>query len=351
MNLQVNTKKVSYDTFLICYNIFINEIGEKMGKIVNEYLVDRENISGKFLHIANSDNFNFGYILFIPNTINCNTTLMVEGSNVSCSESTLEDANAHILRDALYPNSVSYKVAYDEGLPVLYPLFPRVNNIYNHMLSSDSINKNNNELDQYGLKRVDIQLLNMINDAKETLKNIDILVDDKIIISGFSASGKFANRFTVLHPEVVKLCIAGGISGVTTLPLSTFNDEILVWPNGVGNLGNLIDSNYDNNKFEEFKQVKQFYYMGSNDILNDPFKMDDAGSPMHSGIIRQDELMQMNKIFGTDNITRWNQSEKYYSDLGINAKFNLYQGYAHDPVCAIEDIKNEIKEVTKQIIK
>ena len=137
------------------------------------------------------------------------------------------------------------------------------------MLSSNSLNKNTRGLKDDNLERVDLQLICMIKNARSVLNKAGIKVDEKVIIDGFSASSKFANRFTLLHPELVKLCIGGGISGSLTLPLYDVNGEKLLWPVGVGNIKELLGQDAVINK-EEFLKVRQFYYMGSKDT-NDPF--------------------------------------------------------------------------------
>lgn len=296
------------------------------------------NVEGNILIVDKKTGFNFGYAIYIPNTINKDTTLIVEGSNVPSTRTTIEAANELVYEKATKPGLPIYSIATELGLPILYPLFPRYYNgtetIYNHMLSSNSLNKN---LKEKSLERVDLQLINMINDCKQILLQEGINIDDKIIIDGFSASAKFANRFTILHPEIVKLCIAGGISGAPTLPIESIDDEKLLWPVGIGNLKELNDIEVN---IEEFKKVKQFYYMGLKDN-NDPFSEEDK----EIGIIEDNEMKQMHKILGK-NMTeeRWPTSIKFYKALGINAKFKSYEA-GHDPRPATDDIKEEINNI------
>ena len=219
----------------------------------------------------------------------------------------LKKANDIILKEGLYPSFPIYDVANELGLPVLFPLFPRIHNgeetIYNHMLSSNSLDNNTLKIKELGLERVDLQLISMFKDAKKRLKEYDIYVDDKFIINGFSASAKFANRFTLLHPEYVKLCIAGGVSGILTLPLKELNGKKLLYPVGLGN----FDTNV-----EMFKKVRQFYYMGNSDS-NDPFVFNKNRSA-NSGIIKNDELQQMVDIFSVDPIKdRWPKVQNLYN--------------------------------------
>ena len=100
---------------------------------------------------------------------------------------------------------------YKFGCPCLVPVFPRpkeYDSIYTHALDRDCLTT---ELE--GLKRLDLQLLAMIDDARERLGQEGLQVSEKILLTGFSASGSFANRFTVLHPERVLAAVIGSPGG------------------------------------------------------------------------------------------------------------------------------------------
>lgn len=306
-------------------------------------------LHGKVLHVLSCDGANFGYILFIPQNISEYTTMVIEGSNAAISSNSLDEANRNILNEGLKLDQPIFKVANELGLPVIYPLFPRIDNgnetIYNHMLSSNSLSDKTKDIDSLGLKRVDLQLIAMIDDAKKRLKERNIETDEQCIINGFSASAKFANRFTLLHPEMIKLCIGGGVSGVLTLPLANINGEKLLWPVGVGNLKELGNIDITEDQIGKFKEVEQFYYMGSNDTESDPFVADEGGKPKYKGIISEEELNQMHSLFGSNIMDRWPKAQKIYNYLGVNATFKTYLGYGHNPKPAEEDIKEKIEKV------
>lgn len=306
-------------------------------------------IEGKLLKFDRGIKFNFGYILYIPPKILKNPTLIIVGSNVSHTSNSVEEANVEVLKSGLRPNTPIYSVANKLGLPILYPLFPRICNenetIYNHMLSSNSLSNKTLKIVEYGLERVDLQLIEMIKDATQKLIEIGVEIDNKYIIEGFSASAKFANRFTLLHPELIKLCIAGGVSGILTLPMFRIKKEKLLWPIGIGNLEELSDIHITEDQINIFKQVRQFYYMGSEDLTNDPFAIKDDGSPLYSGIISKVEGLQLNKYFGNKNMVRWPIIQNYYNSLGVNAIFKTYEGFDHTPKPAEEDMFKEIEQL------
>lgn len=45
-----------------------------------------------------------------------------------------------------------------------------------------------------GLKRIDRQLISMIDDARERMKQKGLVLNEKVLMAGFSASGMFVNR-------------------------------------------------------------------------------------------------------------------------------------------------------------
>lgn len=263
--------------------------------------------------------FNFGYTLVIPVEMNYETSLIVEGINGKSVTDDLEKGREEAIKDSKELGRLIFSWNKNTNFPVLIPQFPRIFNgqevIWTHMLSSNSLSN-----EEFGLKRVDIQLINMINDAKERLAQSYIKVDEKIIIDGFSASSKFANRFTLLHPELVKLCIGGGVGGLLTLPIREINGEVLKYPVGVGNLPEITDQ-----KIEDFLKVKQFYYQGMKDKI-------DAFHGGSTGIIKEDELEQIHKFVGKEmNTSRWENTQKIYNEIGVNVIFESHMEEGHRP--------------------
>lgn len=300
---------------------------------------------GEFI-ILNSNpdkGFNFGYVVFIPNEIDTETTLIVEGANSISPAEDLETGNKDVLDIALDIFSPIYSIASKMKMPIIIPLFPRVifNNksLYTQMLSRESLG-----IEDGIFRRVDNQLISIFYDAKERFKQSGITLNEKFVIDGFSASGKFANRFTLLHPELVCLCIAGGVSGWLTLPLKEINDETLIYPIGMGDV-----AEFNQEKYEQFFKVKQFYYMGAKD-KNDPFTHSDSdlSLPRFPDLISKEEMEQLYRILGRDMKIRWEKSQYYYKALGVNAYFETYEEFGHNSEPATEkiiELLNEMKSL------
>lgn len=292
--------------------------------------------------------FHFDYCIFIPNGIDVQTSLLIQIPNYSAS---IKSTDVGERIDYIFEIFKGFKSHIhlcnnSSKFPILYPLIPRKwddfkdEEIFTHMLSSNAL-----FYDDEKFTRVDIQLIHMIHDAKERLRSNNINIDNKIIIEGFSAPAKFANRFTLLHPEIVKLCIAGGIGGCLTLPIRKIAEENLIYPVGIGNIKEIT-----NEKIEEFKKVKQFYYQSIDDNI-DAFISTTITSyiPANPGVIKEEELKQLYNLLGRDMLNkRLKKTINIYKKENVNATFKIYQSGGHSPMVAVEDITDLfLKEVRK----
>ncbi len=302
----------------------------------------RESKIGEFIILDSNPEkgFNFGYVVFIPIEVDSDTTLIVEGANSISPAEDFEKGNKDVLDITLGVFSPIYYIAFKMKMPIVMPLFPRVifNNksLYAQMLSRESLG-----IEDGVFRRVDNQLVSIFNDAKERFKQSGITLNEKFVIDGFSASGKFANRFTLLHPELVCLCIAGGISGWLTLPLKEINGEALIYPVGMGDV-----AEFNQEKYEQFFKVKQFYYMGAKD-KNDPFTYsdNDLTLPKYPDLISKEEMEQLHRVLGRNMPIRWEQSQYYYKALGVNAHFETYEEFGHNSKPATEKIIELLTEI------
>ena len=123
-----------------------------------------------------------------------------------------------------------YYLATRHNMPFLMPIFPRGKRglkgyPFIHQLDSDTI-----KLLKGDRERIDLQLIAMIDDARERLEKKGQMIDEKIIIIGFSSSSLFAARFTFLHPERIKLAVAGGIGGLLPLPILDPRTPVVLSP-------------------------------------------------------------------------------------------------------------------------
>jgi len=261
--------------------------------------------------------YHFRYLLFIPKSAAAKAYpyLLVEPNNTGRPSDDMEvhlTAAVSLARDS----SVGNFVAKTLGIPLLVPVFPRpmsAHDVYTHSLDRDTI-----LIEDGSLRRIDLQLLAMIEDARPRLEVIGHLVKNKILINGFSASALFANRFTFLHPEAVAAAAFGGVNGFIMLPASEVKSQLLGFPLGLADFEKIVGRPFNRTAFEA---IPQFGYMGEKDT-NDAVEFDDAYS--------DGERSQIFEALGRKMMPdRWNAVQQVYAEQKLPVRFRTYEGIPH----------------------
>jgi len=267
---------------------------------------------------ANSDlGFNFPYYLRIPKGVNQKEVqyLLVETNNTGVNDTLLHHEKEAYLQTIR--NSLGSSICSKLKLPFLVPVFPRPAKewkIYTHAFDRDAANINSGDM-----KRLDLQLIAMIENAREVLKKHGINVKEKFLLNGFSASGTFANRFTSIHPQLVAGIACGGINAIPILPVSELQKTELKYPLGTSDFELLFGFKFN---LDAFQKVPQFVYMGQNDN-NDAVLFDDGYSEEERIII----FNLLGKVMIPD---RFKKCESVYIQNKVNSTFKVYQGIGHE---------------------
>lgn len=256
------------------------------------------------------------YILFIPKgtPINKKTFLLVEPNNTGKISDSIQIHKEYAI-DLASVSSVGNNVSTMLKIPFLVPIFPRPASqplTYTHALDRDVIMENSTEL-----KRLDLQLIEMIKDAKTILRTMNIEVDSKILMNGFSASGTFTNRFSFIHPEIIKALAIGGLHGELMLTEKKINNVKLNYPIGIHDFTKIFNKKFD---FYTFKKIPKFIYMGKLDE-NDAVQFDDAYSNEERNII--------NTNLGKQVQERYVKCQENYHKNNINSIFKTYENVGH----------------------
>ena len=263
--------------------------------------------------------FHYPYLLAVPGTVpkagaSFTARLLVEPNNTG---KVSDDFIVHLsaARD-LAERAIGGYVARELGLPLLVPVFPRPESqweLYTHQLDRDTM------LVADGLlRRPDLQLLAMIDDARERLAIQGWKLPEKVLLTGFSASGSFVNRFTALHPERVQAVAGGGLNGNLILPLSTLGGRELPYPLGIADLATVAGHTFD---AAAWKKVPQFLYMGALDD-NDAVQYDDGYTAAEKAIV--------DAVIGAKmQPDRWEHCQRIYRDSGASVEFRTYTGVGH----------------------
>jgi hypothetical protein len=259
--------------------------------------------------------FNYPYFLYIPkNSINnLGARLLVEPNN---SGRAIDDFSFH-LNKAESTIKRSAKIADSLRVPFLVPVIPRTESnwkVYTHALDRDAMLIAKGD----SLYRIDIQLLAMITNAQDILSNAGFNLKPKIFMMGFSASGNFTNRFAALHPDKVRAVASGAVNGLPIFPIDSIEEDLLIYPLGIGDIDSLLDISFD---LSLYAKVSQFIYMGSFD-RNDTYGYDDCFDDKERELIK--------KHFGCIMMPeRWQKSQEIISTMNLPIQFVTYNGVTH----------------------
>lgn len=287
-----------------------------------------------FVEPSKTNKFNFPYYLFVPNKLNKENMafIVVEPNNTGFADDDLQKHIEKAERMATKDFYIGRYVAGEFNYPLLVPIFPRSKTnweVYTHALDRDAMLQEDNNLE-----RIDLQLISMIKDARALLNANGIDANEKILLTGFSASGTFANRFTLLHPEKVFAVAAGGLNGLLMLPEDSLNGRELNYPIGTNDFDSITGRDF---QIELFKEIPQFYFMGELDE-NDAVPYSDAYGEAERetiyGLIGSKEMLPK----------RWDFCKTVYQQNGINAHIKTYNDVGHEqPINVKMDVVNFFK--------
>ncbi len=201
------------------------------------------------------------------------------------------------------------------GSPLLVPVFPRPYEQW--QLYTQALDRDVMTTDIDSLARLDLQLIAMMDDAIRRLKAHGRPVAEQVMMFGFSASGQFVDRFTVLHPERVRAAAIGSPGGWPIAPLAEWADSLLRYPVGVGDLDSLTGREFN---FKAYQRVALFHFLGDQDT-NDAVVFEDAFDKQDKDLIFA--------LFGSTPVDRWPSVLAVHDTVGCQCTFRLYKGVGH----------------------
>ncbi len=267
-----------------------------------------------------SSGFHWPYYLLIPNNLSLKTVLLVEPNNTGY---TSDDVAVH---DAAAESLIRFRSDFAKELdvPILVPTFPRPGWVYTHALDRISLQTNANIAGK-SIQRIDLQLIAMITDARKRLASMGYVIDKRIFMHGFSASGAFTSRFTLLHPWIVKAAAPGSPGGWPTAPVPSwdipfYGNTTLRYPVGIADVESLAGKPFD---LQTYKRVPHYIYVGEID-QNDA--LDTSGCTLDE---RTAICYWLDCRASPDIANRWPISEEIYDSVNANAQFVIYPGVGH----------------------
>ena len=283
--------------------------------------------------------FNFGYFLILNRFDDSNKKLQMigEANNTRITNDTAE--NFERCKFQVFKNGLLFKhmAGFYNNSAVVYPTFlrPPLENkgdLDTHALTSMALHSTREDI-----KRVDLQFLAMFQHAKEVLRTWGYEPTEKLIMTGFSASAKFAQRFAFLHPEQVSAVVAGGMSATLCLPVESYKGYTLNYPLGTNDYEEITGRKFDK---EAFDKIPHYVLMGDQD-QNDPVPYHDC--------FTDEEREAIIGISDADIQKRWFKMLEIIKDLRLNVYPFLNKGYDHTPKGMPKILEENLPQIKQQI--
>jgi hypothetical protein len=169
------------------------------------------------------------------------------------------------------------------------------------VIGVQSLNRNSLITPNRYLARPDHQILAMVDDARLRLDARGVSTDPQIVPIGFSASGTFALRLTLLHPDRV-LAVAGGApGGYYPLPVAVHEGVTLDYPLGTSDIGRFVEEIHPT----LLAQVPMLVFAGEDDP--------DDSVPYLDAYTYEDRVT-IEHLFGTNPIDRYRQASQIWKE-------------------------------------
>lgn len=260
---------------------------------------------------------NIPFILITPSHIEQNQTMVMETNN-------LEDSNFENLALEALGNGKDLMDTFKGNTPILVPILPGESNPYYQQLSRECFNNG---------QRPDLDIVDVINKAKNIMQNVyGMQVNDKIFLNGYSTTGCFAQRFSLIHPELIEGTCIGGASGSIPIPTTKLD-----YPLGIRNFKEIFGKDFD---MESYKKIYFDYYVGElEDYIKSNNRTDEDGNsaPMHDmsyfdRSVPKNVGQAQRDLLGTNIFKRAEKTVEILKSIGIDIKHTILPRIIHNDV-------------------
>lgn len=286
------------------------------------YKYQNINYSIKLVPPDKPNGINICSILAVPRVHIMNPQIILESNNKERS------SHKELLPQALERLRYIAQITSSIPCPILIPILPSMEGRpYFQQLSRECF-----ELDKSDpYYRIDEQVVMSIEKAKEMLKeDFGVHAEDKIFLNGYSSSGVFAQRFALIHPEIVEEACIGGASGSIPIP-----SEKIGYPIGIKDYCQLFNKGFN---MEDYSNIIFKYYVGeleTSRTTSERFDEDGNEAPMHDmsyfdRSVPPEVGVLQRKLFGRDMFERQAKTIDKVKSLGIDILSTIFAGRAHN---------------------
>ncbi|WOV84749.1 Ig-like domain-containing protein [Sporosarcina jeotgali] len=164
----------------------------------------------------------------------------------------------------------------------------------------------------------DEQIIAMFKHAAAYLNSyVQSVETDQMYLSGYSSGGTFTDRFSMLHPEVVKAVASGATLDDMMMPVAQHKGQSLIFPIGVSDYEMITEKKFS---LPDVNKMAKLVYMGKDDS-NVTLPYTDAFSETERNIII--------RAFSKETLPRAEMMMDLYHQSGGNAMFILDVGIGH----------------------
>lgn len=279
----------------------------------------------------------YTWLAYIPSSISRTTTnyIVVEGSAGLQS-----DDYSQVVEDAKIAAAYWGPQVGSRGFIYLRPVFPApaigvgITNVDDYARYPQGLYRGSLMTSNDFKYRPDLRLNKMIDTLRNELVKQGYPVSEKVFMYGFSISGAFTARYTVLHPDRIKAS-APGSPGFMPIPVDSYDGKRVTWPVGVSDIEELTGIRVDLNKLT---QIPQLVYIGNADTV-DPVpssngvtssSMDEAAFwPTSGTTFMPTQAKFIHDHFGIDQAQRMVASVSYLQSIGLPVTLKTYAGVGH----------------------
>lgn len=286
---------------------------------------------------------NFDCLVAVPNNLQNDARLVLKCHNTGSPTFNTEQGIEENIKMAEGPIAGTFEYIKDENAILIVPLIiHRPNGEYHQQLTKGAL------LDKTpGFERVDIQVVNSIKSIAQKLAQEDgILTKDKVDLVGFSAAGSFAQRFMLLHPEMVRAIYAGGAMDGIPLPVGEIRGQQLNYPLGIADYEEITGHKFDLHAFRNI--TMRFSYGAKEKEQLSTHYFDELGNPVSNfdmsyirTITPEEDGIIMRKCIGRTPKDRFWRTITAFRGIGIDVEAREYPELGH------EESEESIQDVRK----
>lgn len=318
-------KVLEYETNIMKSNNHDNLFSERKSNFINApFEIDDNHFA--YINTITEGLTMLPYFLYFSSSMQNNAQLIVDTLNSNNKSSTYN----RVELSKYIANELAKYTTLSINSPMLYIFIPHVSyesEPYYQQLSRECFQINKNE--KYN--RIDLMIKKSIQDAQSKLRNFTSKeISDKITLNGYSTSGVLAQRFALIHPEIVDKAIIGGAAG--SIPIPTTDIE---YPIGIKDFYQLFNKDFNE---KAYKLIDFAYYVGEFETYDCTYRSNENGRqilvPTHDMSFMEKSVplnigIKQRDLLGYNLQDRFQNSINWYKDNNYKIQSKIYRMAKH----------------------